>query len=260
MKLLSIVKKLEGMTRHEARAACRKLFARFGVIEEPYATGVNLVMRKPGTSKQQIVLAAHYDTFPGCTGANDDFSAIAVLYGIAQELWKKKPKHGLTLCIFDEEEQDCIGSRAYVKQHGAENIKAVIDLELVGNGSVVGLWPVVRETPLIRTMTTVLKKRKQHYEIGGELPMFWADYVPFRKAGVDSICITMIPKEEVNLIRPFVTQNPYRVMAKVALGIMKIPPFFQLYHSREDTADKLSEKSLQLAKNIVLDVIKELQK
>ena len=260
MKLLNIVKKLEGLSRQDARAACLKLFAPFGIVEEHYATGVNLVMRKPGTSKHQIVLAAHYDTFPGCPGANDNASATAVLYGVAQALWTKKLTHGLTLCIFDEEETDCIGSRAYVKKHGVSDVKAMIDLELVGNGQVVGLWPALKETPLLRTFKTVLKRRKQPYETGGELPMFWADYLPFREAGADSICMSLIPKKEVEQIRPFVTQNRYLVGLKVALGLMKIPPFFKTYHTPHDTADKLSEKSLQRATGIIVDVAQALQK
>ncbi len=260
MKLLDIVKRLEGLSRQDARETCMKLFRQFHIVEEHYRTGVNLVMRKPGTSKQQIVIGAHYDTFPGCTGANDDASAIAVLHGIATTLWKKKLKHGLTLCIFDEEERDCIGSRAYVWKHGVDGVKAMIDLELVGNGQFVGLWPVHNETPLVHTFTNVLKKRKVHYETAGAIPLFYADYVPFRNAGVDSVCMTLLPEKETNLIRPFVTQNKYLVALKVALGVMKIPPFFQTYHTKKDTSDKISEKSLQLAKKIVLDVLQALQK
>ncbi len=260
MKLIDIVKKLEGKSREDARHLCLKLFAPFNIVEEVYATGVNLVLRKNGTSEKHIVLGAHYDTVPGCPGANDNFSAIAVLYGVAQAFGKKKLKHGLTLCIFDEEEIDCLGSRAYVQQHGVHDIKAMVDLELVGNGSVIGLWPVRRETPLLHTITKTLNKRKQAYETGGELPMFYADYVPFRGAGTDSICISLIPKNEVELIRPFVTQNRFLIGLKIALGLMKIPPFFKTYHATSDTADKLNEKSLQLAKDVVLDIVKEFQK
>ncbi len=260
MRLIDIVKKLEGKSREDARHLCLKLFAPFHIIEEVYASGVNLVMRKHGTSGKHVVLAAHYDTFPGCSGANDDFSAIAVLHGIAQALWKKKLKHGVTLCIFDEEERGCKGSSAYVEQHGVHDVKAVIDLELVGNGDVVGLWPVTRGTPLMRTITKVLNKRKQQYEIGGELPMFYADYVPFREAGTDSICMSLIPQKEVELIRPFVTQNRYWVGFKVATGMMKMPLFFKNYHTSHDTSDKLSEKSLQRAQEIALAIVKELQK
>ena len=175
-------------------------------------------------------------------------------------MWKKKLKHGLTICIFDEEERNCRGSYAYVRQHGVHDVKAMIDLELVGNGDVVGLWPVTRETPLLCIITKTLTKQNKCYETGPELPMFYADYVPFRKAGADSICMTMIPKEEVELIRSFVTQNRYWVGLKVATGLMRIPPFFKTYHSPHDTVDKLSEKRLRHAKDVALAVLNALQK
>lgn len=260
MQLLNIVRKLEGQTREDARNICMKLFAPFGIVEEHYKTGINLVVRKQGKSSKEIIIASHYDTFPGCTGANDNASATAVLYGIAHELWNKKLKHNLTICIFDEEEKDCIGSRAFVKQHDVSNVKVMIALELVGKGQVFGVWPVKKETPLVRTLTTVLKKQKTKYEILGKLPMFWADHQPFQEEGVDSLCLTLVPKKEVELIRPFITQNKYLVGLKVALGLMRVPKFFQIYHTGEDTPDKLSEKSLQLTKSIVIETITALQK
>ena len=260
MRLLDIVRKLQGMPREDARAFCMKLFKPFGIVEEHYATGVNLVMRKKGTSDKQVIIASHYDAFPGCRGANDDFSAVAVLYGIAQSLWKKKPKHNLTLCIFDEEEQHCIGSRAFVAQHGVQDIKAVIDLELVGMGDVFGLWPVTKETALTRTLTSLLKKKKNSFETIGEIPWFWADYLPFKEAGVDSVCITLVPKEDIKDMRKFLSQRKYLLPIKIALGLVKVPKFFENYHTKRDTADKLSENSLQLAKDIVIDAINALQK
>jgi Zn-dependent M28 family amino/carboxypeptidase len=258
MRLLDIVRKLQGMTREDARRECMKLFRQFDVVEEHYRTGINLVMRKPG--RQQIVIAAHYDTVPGCPGANDDFSGVAVIYGIAQALWKKKLKHGLTLCIFDEEERYCAGSRAFVAQHGVHDTKAVIDLELVGMGNVVGLWPVTRQTPLVKMLAGVAKKKKLQVETIGELSWFWADYLPFREQGVDSACITLVPKEDVQLMRKFLSQNKYVLPIKIMLGAVRIPRFFETYHTPKDTADKLNEKSLQLTKNLVIDAIKSLQK
>ena len=261
MKLHSIVKKLENKSSEDARGICLKLFKPFGIVEEHYSSGVNLVIRKKGKTKNEIIIAAHYDTFPGCPGANDNFSGIAVLYGIAQELWKKKLNHTLTLCIFDEEELNCIGSGEYIKQHGISNTKAMIDLELVGMGDVVGVWPVTKQTRLLSTFENVFHKRKQQYETIGNIPWFWADFTSFRARGLDeSICVTLVEKHDVQLMRTFLSQNTYVLSIKLALGLIKTPKFFKLYHSAQDTADNLSEKSLNLAKNVVIDAIKALQK
>ena len=261
MKLLNIVKKLENKSSEDAREICLKLFKPFGIVEEHYPSGINLVIRKKGKTKNDIIIAAHYDTFPGCPGANDNFSSIAVLYGIAQEFWKKRLNHTLTLCIFDEEELNCIGSRAYIRQHGISNTKAMIDLELVGMGEVVGLWPVTKQTKILRTFENVMHKRKQQYETISNIPWFWADFTPFREKGLDeSICVTLVQKNDVQLMRTFLSQNTFVLPIKLTLGLIKVPKFFKLYHSAQDTADNLSEKSLNLAKNVVIDAIKALQK
>ena len=56
-----------------------------------------------------------------------------------------KPRNKLKFIIFGNEESGCIGSKAYTKQHGIKNIIAVYNMELVGMGDMVGLWPITKE-------------------------------------------------------------------------------------------------------------------
>jgi Zn-dependent M28 family amino/carboxypeptidase len=81
-----------------------------------------------------LIVAAHYDTVPGSPGADDNASALAVLLDVAQRIKQtslSRPVHFIAFCL---EEEDLVGSRAYVahltethqRPHGA------IVLECVG--------------------------------------------------------------------------------------------------------------------------------
>jgi Zn-dependent M28 family amino/carboxypeptidase len=81
-----------------------------------------------------LIVAAHYDTVPGSPGADDNASALAVLLEVAQRIRQisiNRPVHFIAFCL---EEEDLLGSRAYVA-HLTETRKPVqgaIILECVG--------------------------------------------------------------------------------------------------------------------------------
>jgi Zn-dependent M28 family amino/carboxypeptidase len=81
-----------------------------------------------------LIVAAHYDTVPGSPGADDNTSALAVLLDVAHRITQtslSRPVHFIAFCL---EEEDLLGSRAYVT-HLTETRKSVhgaIILECVG--------------------------------------------------------------------------------------------------------------------------------
>ena len=81
-----------------------------------------------------LIVAAHYDTVPGSPGADDNASALAVLLDVAQRITQtslSRPVHFIAFCL---EEEDLLGSRAYVA-HLSETHRPVhgaIILECVG--------------------------------------------------------------------------------------------------------------------------------
>jgi aminopeptidase YwaD len=81
-----------------------------------------------------LIVAAHYDTVPGSPGADDNTSALAVLLDVAHRITQtslNRPVHFIAFCL---EEEDLLGSRAYVT-HLTETRKSVhgaIILECVG--------------------------------------------------------------------------------------------------------------------------------
>lgn len=80
--------------------------------------GSNLFTILPSTegSKEFLVIGAHYDTARNCPGANDNASAIAVIYGVIKKLKSvKQRKKNIIIVFFDQEEENLVGSRAFAK-------------------------------------------------------------------------------------------------------------------------------------------------
>ncbi|WP_298312298.1 M28 family peptidase [uncultured Aquimarina sp.] len=68
------------------------------------------------SSNEYIVLGAHYDTARNCPGANDNASAIAILYGVLKKLSNLQSRNkNVIIVFFDQEEEDLVGSRAFAK-------------------------------------------------------------------------------------------------------------------------------------------------
>ncbi|MBH0187800.1 MAG: M20/M25/M40 family metallo-hydrolase [Nitrospira sp.] len=81
-----------------------------------------------------LIVAAHYDTVPGSPGADDNASALAVLLDVAQRITQtslSRPVHFIAFCL---EEEDLLGSRAYVSHLMAtcKPVHGAIILECVG--------------------------------------------------------------------------------------------------------------------------------
>jgi hypothetical protein len=90
--------------------------AGFEVDLHTYATGVNVVGRKLGTTlpDEQILVAAHYDHIPGCNGADDNATGTAAVLELARVLGQRDYPRTLVVACWDEEEDGLIGAEAYV--------------------------------------------------------------------------------------------------------------------------------------------------
>lgn len=81
-----------------------------------------------------LIVAAHYDTVPGSPGADDNASALAILLDVAQRIKQtslSRPVHFIAFCL---EEEDLLGSRAYVAHltETGKPLHGAIILECVG--------------------------------------------------------------------------------------------------------------------------------
>jgi len=101
----------------------------------------NLEVEWGGAAAAQeiVVLGAHYDSFAGTPGANDNASGVAALLEIARLLAGLRPARTLRLVAFANEEppffySDAMGSARYARRarQRGERIEAMLALETIG--------------------------------------------------------------------------------------------------------------------------------
>ena len=83
----------------------------------------NVIAVKPGLSKREIIVGAHYDsTGDAGRGADDNASAVSVLLEVAENLQALETPYTLRFIAFGSEEIDLNGSSAYAGQMSRDEI------------------------------------------------------------------------------------------------------------------------------------------
>ncbi len=103
-------------------------------------THYNLMLKLPGTRQHQgaktppILVGAHYDAVPGCPGADDNATGVAVLLELARAVAQQPARYPVWLVAFDLEEFGLQGSHAlaqsFVQQ--AQPLRLMLSLEMLG--------------------------------------------------------------------------------------------------------------------------------
>lgn len=192
--------------------------------------------RGPKDPSEWIVIGAHYDSRitadqepqpedrqKSVPAANDGASGVAVLLGLAQNL-PEVPDRRITLAFFDAEDQGkimgwpdwCLGSRLLAEQYGALDRKpdAVIVIDMIGDADL----NIHREknsdevlTDRLFSLAKELRLSKQF--IDSAKYAMYDDHIPFIEQGIPAADL-------IDFDYPW-------------------------WHTLNDTADKLSEESLQ---------------
>jgi len=198
----------------------------------------NVVGSLPGRGKA-IVVAAHYDTkdIPGFVGANDGAGGTAAVLEIARVMRRTtRPASAppLRFVFFDGEEapadgQDFYatalrGSKAYLKRHRAE-VRAVVLLDFVADKDL----SLPREAGSDPALWERLRAAARRAGVGRHFPNetraeILDDHTPFARAGIPAIDLIDF-------------DYPY-------------------FHTLEDTADKTSARSLDVAGEAVVELLR----
>jgi hypothetical protein len=117
----------------------------YSVTEQPFTVWgrvvKNLVAELPGTSHhtEVIVIGGHYDSVPGCPGANDNATGVAAMLELARMLAGQLLARTVRFVAFVNEEPPFfstanMGSWQYAQQARANNerIVAMLSLETIG--------------------------------------------------------------------------------------------------------------------------------
>lgn len=197
---------------------------------------------------QWIVIGAHFDSriqadqekLPAnrhkpVPAANDGASGVAVLMGLAKTLPQMDDKR-ITLAFFDAEDQGnlmgwpdwCLGSRLLAEQYGSLERKpdAVIVVDMIGDSDLNIYRERNSDKELTDKLFSIAKKLGYSKQfIDQEKYAMYDDHMPFIEQGIPAVDL-------IDFDYPW-------------------------WHTLGDTADKISEESLQAVYNVLLEYLNE---
>ena len=102
-------------------------------------SSANVVAVKTGSSAQEVIVGAHYDSTGAGPGADDNASGVAVMLEVAKLLQNASTPYTIRFIAFGAEESGLLGSYAYLNQMSQEefeNTIAMIDLNSLAAGDI----------------------------------------------------------------------------------------------------------------------------
>lgn len=244
-----------------------------------YKTGKNIIVRTntdkydEETNKPYIGISSHFDVVPNSGGANDNATSIAVCLDILMKI-KNEVKQNpaflenlafdITIFIFDEEERNLLGSRAYIMEFGRQEIRTgkligLINLEMLGQGDKLALWNLNDNEEAGKLLQTLEKTAKQNSIFTKRFDKIvtnTADHVSFRHAKLqDAFTITSISQKDIDIsYQYYEAQERGESFFRLA-EIINQAPIFEHYHKPSDLSEYLNEKSMQRVSDLIWETL-----
>jgi hypothetical protein len=199
-------------------------------FEHRSATYHNVVGTKTGTvhPDQVYIVGAHFDSV-GNPGADDDASGVATVLETARIISRYDCDYTVRFIAFDCEEVGLIGSKAYVVDHGSDDILGMVQADMVAHDPGTNLAYVLGRTASDPIKTSLGDAIDEYgdgltYAIMGDLP--YSDHAPFEAAGFQA-CL---------LIESEFSNNPY-------------------YHTQQDSLEQADNLNLPFAVRMTRSVV-----
>lgn len=281
MNLLKIVQNLESKTDKERFDFIINFLEENQINYQihTYKTGKNIIIRTNNreSDKPFIGISSHFDVVPKSSGANDNATSVAVcldiLMKIKEEL-KLNPSFlenlafDITVFIFDEEESNLLGSRAYVMEFGRQEIQkekliGLINLEMLGQGDKIALWNLEEEFKAGKVLKTLEKTAKdkgiftQRFD---KIVTNSADHVSFRNAKLeDAFTITCISQKDMEVSYHFYKAQEVGASFQTLQEIINQAPIFEHYHKPSDLSEFLNEESMQRVSDLIWETLQNIK-
>lgn len=228
-----------------------------------YATGKNLIVDIGGGP--WIGVSSHFDRVDTTAGANDNSSAIAVCIGLISRLSKTNSQLGVgvRLFFFDEEENGLRGSSAYVNDYGTNDLIGLINMEMVGKGEMIAIWPVdhASQTPILDAFESMASLQNVISLRFDRIVTNSADHVPFIKDGLnDTFTVTCLSKEDLLVSEKYFHALKHGTNPNDLFEILSSAPLFNHYHQPTDTFEKIEERSLQMVVDVIQKTIEAISR
>ena len=211
-------------------------------------SNVDATLAGASRAHEIIVIGAHYDTVPGCPGANDNATGVAAVLELARRFSQRPQPRTVRFVAFVNEEPPFfktarMGSLVYATAARAnrERVKGMLSLETMGYfsdadgsqsyptpvawayptvGNFIGFVTDLRSAPLLWRARRAFKRRTsfplQSAALPGRIPgVGWSDHWAFWQSGYRAVMIT--------------DTAPFR---------------YPWYHTADDTPDKIDYDKL----------------
>jgi len=243
-----------------------KLFLKYGLAVErqPYTakdkTFHNIIAEKKGAASPEkiIIIGAHYDSFLGTPGADDNGSGIAALLALARLFSQKSLPCTVRFAAFVNEEPPFfwtkkMGSYVYAERcrRRNEQIIAMLSLECLGyysdeknsqhylfplgffypaQGDFIAFVGNLSSFGLVRDFTEAFRSAAQFPSEGGSFPwilpgVFWSDHWPFWKMGYHALMVTdtaLFRNQHYHTEEDRPETLDFERMARVVAGLEKV--------------------------------------
>jgi Zn-dependent M28 family amino/carboxypeptidase len=204
---------------------------------------VNLIATIPGSRKDRLIIAGHYDTKLfrefRFVGANDGGSSAAFLLELARVLKSRRNALTIELLFLDGEEavidwkgtDHTYGSRHYVeagrKDGSLATAKALVLVDMIGDRDL----QIRRDSNSTAWLTTAIWDAARRQQLDGtfvgETTTIEDDHIPFLQAGIPAVDIIDLEYEP--------------------------------WHTAKDTLDAVSARSLQVVGDVVLAALPSIE-
>jgi Zn-dependent M28 family amino/carboxypeptidase len=224
-------------------------------IEDPFTAQTpagrvamkNIIGLKKGSGSGALVVSGHYDTkrFPfRFVGANDAGSSTGLLLELARAMKDESFKDDIYLVFFDGEEafgewsdvDSLYGSRHLAAKWRADGtlarLKALINVDMIGDRDLKIVHEAYSSEPLRRLVWQIAAELGYGAHFLSQPYAIEDDHVPFLRNGVRAL----------NLID------------------FEYGPDHSWWHTKEDTMDKLSPKSLEIVGRVVHEALRRLSR
>ncbi|MBI2355965.1 MAG: M28 family peptidase [Candidatus Doudnabacteria bacterium] len=229
------------------------------------AEGENIIVDYPfnkNPNGKKIYLTAHYNAWFKSPGANDNASGVAVLLGFLEKLLIENKDTALKFIFFDLEDGWAVrgGSKAYVREFGVSDVEKNFNIDHVGMGRMLLLWPSKGNNwlnPLVNNAES-LGFSPFHLPTARIVLItfpaergFVSDHLSFLEAGCMQACsLSTFPKEDLPLFEPLLRGEGrlrfiYELLKYRLFGKGTVPKLMKHYHNRDDRSEFVEEQNLQ---------------
>jgi hypothetical protein len=232
--------------------------------------GMNIIAGMDGKEEYEILVSAHYDRVEKSPGANDNASGVAVLLSVLEKLKDYNPKGKIRFIFFDDEEDDCGGSKHFVSSNKLDNIKGLINLEVCGIGDVVHIGTYCFKDETIEydeKINKIIKKASEDLGYGYvELPTPPSDHLNFLNKNIPATCFSCLPADEIETARKFmegsknkpdpINDKNQKLLEDFGIAYTPRPPdAWKFLHTPEDKSIYIKEGSLKMMVDVLIDTI-----